>query len=325
MSTVKLCERTGDRRRVAPIGTMARGLMAACAFVLVLPTTVSAERMAVPRLQPEPLAHGVRLAQSNVPLPRSRPRKLRTQSESKSTKPGKPRSDPLAANRRGRLDVRLDDLGRERDPDKASELAHTTKTKWTKKQVAAARARCDLVLAATNLDAKPLAPVGGPDGCGIAAPVKISSFGAVTVRPAAKLNCTMAAALYKWVVEEVQPAARDAFKQPVIEIQNMASYQCRTRRGVAGGRISEHSFGNALDIGAFKFANGERLSVLKDWSSTRAFFGIGGGGKKATFLTKSHKGACSYFSTVLGPKVNKAHENHFHFDLGRGGRHKICK
>lgn len=321
---------TNDRGRIAPIGTVVRALSFACAMLFAAQLPALAENVPVPRKRP-PAAQPVVVPQtvrapqpsaSRFPLPRPRPQGLGTKSVVQPAKPGR---DPLAANRRGRLDVKLGELGRERDPDKASELAPTTKTKWTKQQVAAARRRCELVLAATNLNAKPINPIGGPDGCGIAAPVQIASFGAVTVKPAAKLNCTMAAALYKWIVEEVQPAARKNFKQPVIEIHNMASYQCRSRRGVAGGRISEHSFGNALDIGSFKLANGERMTVLDDWSSTRAFFGIGGGGSKAKFLTKSHKGACSYFSTVLGPKVNKAHENHFHFDLGRGGRHKICK
>ncbi|NNE23883.1 MAG: extensin family protein [Rhizobiales bacterium] len=322
MSTVKLCDHKNDKRRIAPIGTMARALILVCTIVLVWPSYVSAENVPRPRTPPKSVLPPVNPSVGKFPLPRPRPRHILSKT---SQTPGKPAKDPLAANRRGRLDVKLDDLGRERDPDKASELAPTTKTKWSKEQVAAARKRCDLVLAATNLDAKPIKPIGGPGGCGIAAPVRISSFGAVTVKPAAKLNCTMAAALYKWIVEEVQPAARKNFKQPVVEIQNMASYQCRSRRGVAGGRISEHSFGNALDVGSFKLANGERLTVLDDWSSTKAFFGIGGGGSKAKFLTKSHKGACSYFSTVLGPKVNKAHENHFHFDLGRAGRYKICK
>lgn len=231
-------------------------------------------------------------------------------------------SKPITASRRGRLEVKLDDLGRERDPNVASDLRPSENSKWTSAQIKQARDRCTFVLAATNLDAKPIKPIGGPKGCGIAAPVKVSSFGAVRVRPAATLNCTLAATLYKWVVEEVQPAALKGFKQPVVEINSYAAYQCRSRRGVGGGRISEHSFGNALDIGAFKLASGETISILKDWSGTGSFFGVN---KKAKFLTRTHKGACKSFATVLGPKANKAHKNHFHFDLGRDGRYKICQ
>ncbi len=39
-----------------------------------------------------------------------------------------------------------------------------------------------------------------------------------------------------------------------------------------------------------------------------------------TFLRELHAGACGIFSTVLGPEANRAHHDHFHFDLkGRRG------
>jgi hypothetical protein len=33
------------------------------------------------------------------------------------------------------------------------------------------------------------------------------------------------------------------------------------------------------------------------------------------FLNKVRAEACGYFTTVLGPGYNRAHANHFHFDL----------
>ncbi len=290
------------------------GAVAGC-LMAVNVSAVLGEGVPIPRPKPGIVPASAKAKPSGIPLPRPKPG---TGARSQAA----PSADAIAAGKGGELKVNFNRLGRERDPNAASELRPSEKSKWTKADIKAARERCQFVLAATNLDAKPIDPIGGPGGCGIAAPLLVKSFGAVRVRPAAKLNCTMAATLYKWVTDELQPAARKGFKQPVVEITSFAAYQCRSRRGVAGGRISEHAFGNALDIGAFKLASGETVSVLKDWSSTGSFFGIN---NKAKLLTRAHKGACKSFATVLGPKANKAHENHFHFDLGRDGRYKICK
>ncbi len=322
MSTVKLCDRDSARVGKTQSEMAWRRWRVGFAALLLLALTpthaLSAVDIPLPRTKPA-VEIAVRQPVGKIPLPRRRP--ALGKNALKGNETAKPPAR-IEANRRGRIEVKLDNLGRERNPDEASELRPKTKSKWSKQQVADAVSRCAIVLAATNLNAKPVDPIGGPDGCGIAAPIRITSFGAVTVKPAAKLNCTMAAALYKWITDSVQPAARKSFEQPIVEIRNLASYQCRARNGVAGGRISEHSFGNALDIGSFTLANGQQLSVLDDWSSTRSFFGVDA---KAKFLTRAHKGACKLFSTVLGPKANKAHENHFHFDLGRDGRYRICK
>jgi hypothetical protein len=159
--------------------------------------------------------------------------------------------------------------------------------------VKAARERCNFVLAATNLDAEPMKPIGGPGACGIAAPIKISAFGNMEVKPPAVLNCRLGATVYKWLTEVVQPAALRQFGEPIVALDNASSYSCRKRvNGFANARISEHSFGNALDIYGF---------------------------------TKVHQGACNMFATVMGPRANVQHENHFHVDLGRGGIYKFCK
>ncbi len=259
---------------------------------------------------------------TTVPLPRPRPRGLvsgRTPAASPAT-PEKPAA-PVVATRSGRVQVRIDELGKERDSFSAVYLAPKERGRWGRDTVREARRRCEIVLAATNVDAEPLSSIGGPKGCGIAAPVKVHALGAVKLSPAGQFNCTMTAALYKWVTDVVQPAARSRFKQPVVEIREFASYSCRRRGGVMKGpvRISEHAFGNAIDVAEFRLADGTRISVLKDWGGLSALFN-----RKAAFLREVHKKACGIFSTVLGPEANKAHRNHFHFDLGRGGRYKYC-
>jgi len=228
----------------------------------------------------------------------------------------------IEANKRGEVSIVLSRLQRERNETTARELRPNLKSKWSKSEIATAVKRCNLVMATTNIEAKRLKPLGGSGGCGIAAPLLVSSFGAVKVNPPAKLNCNLALATYKWLTEKVQPVARDKYKSALVSIRQFSSYSCRSRRGSGTSRISEHSFGNALDIGSFKLANGKIISVLNDWSTTAALFGIG---RDANFLFDAHKTACDSFSTVLSPRYNKAHANHFHMDMGRGGRYKICE
>lgn len=252
-----------------------------------------------------------------VPLPRYKP-------GTPSYRPVKYPSTPqlIKANRRGEVSIVLANLRRERNQKTARELRPTLKSTWSSAQLTAAVKRCDLVLATTNIDAKRLDPIGGAGGCGIAAPLLVTSFGAVKVNPPAKLNCNLALATYKWLIDKAQPIARSKYKSPIVSMRQLSSFSCRSRRGSGTSRISEHSFGNALDVGSFTLANGRKISILKDWSTTGALFGIG---KDANFLFDVHKAACASYATVLSPRYNKAHANHFHMDMGRSGRYKICK
>jgi hypothetical protein len=41
-----------------------------------------------------------------------------------------------------------------------------------------------------------------------------------------------------------------------------------------------------------------------------------GADAEARFLHEAHRGACRFFSAVLGPDYNAAHGDHLHFDRG---------
>src|SRR3546814_6585803 len=47
-----------------------------------------------------------------------------------------------------------------------------------------------------------------------------------------------------------------------------STYACRAVVGVASNRLSGHAIANAVDISAFVLADGRRISVLDDWSSS---------------------------------------------------------
>ena len=73
-------------------------------------------------------------------------------------------------------------------------------------------------------------------------------------------------ALDRWLADSVQPAAMRWFGARVVEIKQISAYSCRGMNGNSHAHISEHAFGNALDIAAFTLADGRRVSVKDGWS-----------------------------------------------------------
>lgn len=219
----------------------------------------------------------------------------------------------------------------------AEDDATLQEREWTPDEVATARRECATLLADIAIEYETAEPIGGPGACGVAAPVKISAFGApqsVAVEPMhAVINCKMAAATVKWLETKVQPAARELLGEPVVKIRNAASYACRRRNNKPDGKLSEHALGNALDVSIFTLESGKTVSVLDDWVSEKnesiideVMSAIGRDPTpESRFLQKVHAGACEVFSTIIGPDGDKYHANHFHFDLGRGGRYLVCR
>jgi hypothetical protein len=137
------------------------------------------------------------------------------------------------------------------------------------------------------------------------------------VTPAATLACPMVSALDRFVSQTVQPAAVHWFNQPVVTIAQISAYSCRGMNDNPFAHISEHAFGNALDIAAFTLADGHTISVKNGWR---------GMPEEQGFLHDVEEGACAIFATVLAPGSNAYHEDHMHVDLMRrpSGR-AICE
>jgi hypothetical protein len=155
----------------------------------------------------------------------------------------------------------------------------------------------------------PLGPPRDPQVTGAAGPVE--------VKPPATLACPIVSALDQWITAAVQPAALKWFRQPVVEIKQISAYSCRGMNGNPNAHISEHAFGNALDIAEFTLADGHKVSVQYGWHGTP---------EEQGFLHDVQAAACEDFTTVLAPGANVYHYNHIHVDLMRhyNGRH-ICE
>ncbi|HZS64648.1 MAG TPA: extensin family protein [Xanthobacteraceae bacterium] len=139
----------------------------------------------------------------------------------------------------------------------------------------------------------------------------------VEVTPAATLACPIVSVLDQWIKESVQPAAMRWFGQPVVEIKQISAYSCRTMNGRPGANISEHAFGNALDIAGFTLADGRKIVVRTAWRGTP---------EEQGFLHDVQGSACQDFTTVLAPGSNSFHYDHIHVDLmRRASRRLICE
>jgi hypothetical protein len=145
----------------------------------------------------------------------------------------------------------------------------------------------------------------------------VAAVGPVAVKPTATLACPIVSVLDHWLAESVQPAAMRWFGARVVEIKQISAYSCRGMNGNSNAHISEHAFGNALDIAAFTLADGRRISVETGWK---------GMPEEQGFLHDVQASACREFTTVLAPGSNVYHYNHIHVDLmRRAHRPIICQ
>ncbi len=145
-----------------------------------------------------------------------------------------------------------------------------------------------------------LGPARGPQSTGAIMPAALS--------PTATLACPLVSALDRWVAEGVQPAAQKWFGSQVATIKQISAYSCRSMVGAGTSHVSEHAFGNALDISGFVLADGRKIVVKDGWR---------GSPEEQGFLHDVQLYACETFSTVLAPGYNAAHYDHFHVDLMR--------
>lgn len=128
----------------------------------------------------------------------------------------------------------------------------------------------------------------------------ISNIGAV--------RCELAQRFAGWAQFGVARAAEQMLGSPLVKIETMGSYSCRTIAGSA--RLSQHAHANAIDIAAFILADGRRISVQQGWN---------GNPQERAFLRTIHTSACKRFGTVLGPGYNAAHADHLHVDMSGQG------
>lgn len=175
---------------------------------------------------------------------------------------------------------------------------------------------CRALLDAAGEDYAVLPPVTGAGSCGYDDGVRLASSAGFAYAPRAEVSCAVAAGLFLWEKQIVEPAAIRHFGVPVRRIETFGSYACRPVRGGREGRLSEHARANAIDIAGFRLADGRRIGIASDWT---------GKGPEAAFLREVRDGACQVFGTTLSPDYNSLHRDHLHLDQAARGGWGFCR
>lgn len=166
-------------------------------------------------------------------------------------------------------------------------------------------------------------PERSDDACLIPNPVELVATkdkSQVSYAQGLILDCRFASAFNNFVMNTVQPLARHHMGSALTSIGSGKGFVCRRRNNALTGKLSEHAFGNAMDLISFSFANGNKLPVHSSDQMKPA---------ERAFFDSLRSAACGSFTTVLGPGSNAAHATHLHLDLGRFGEKKnpyrICE
>ena len=159
-----------------------------------------------------------------------------------------------------------------------------------------------------------LGVVSGEGACGIDQGVRVREVAGVTISPRATMDCQTAAALKSWVERGVLPVVGNE-GGGVSSLRIVSHYACRARNNQAGGRLSEHAFGRAIDVAGIRLRDGTEMTVLTDWNSA----------DDGAQLRQMWQRACGIFGTVLGPEANRFHRDHFHFDTARYRSGSYCR
>lgn len=183
-----------------------------------------------------------------------------------------------------------------------------------------AYAACLVDLKQAGVEFSEAKPIDDGNGCGIDKPLTVRTvLPGIKLEPEATMRCQTALALSRWAKASVLPAAEIAYapNAPHITVFNQAtSYACRNRNNAESGKISEHAHGNAIDIAGFTFSDGKSF-VIEPREKDSTLIGA--------FQRAVTASACLFFTTVLGPASDAAHETHLHLDvMKRKGDFRYC-
>jgi hypothetical protein len=175
---------------------------------------------------------------------------------------------------------------------------------------------CRLALSEDIAIAPSIPDIKGPGACGGTDLVRLEAIvlpdkKRVALTPAATLRCSMATAIADWVRTDVAPLTQKLGSE-ITTLDNYDSYECRGFNRIPGAHLSEHGRANALDVRAFKLADGRSIGLTDTHVAHET--------REAVLHS-----VCSRFVTVLGPGSDGYHEEHIHLDLMEHQNHfKLC-
>ena len=242
------------------------------------------------------------------PFPESRP-DISEQSGKKSETPRKQQDHAL--DEAERTDGETGDDEKEKQPEPYIPPP-------IEKEDSALFAACTTELKAMGAAFSEVNRIDDGNGCGIDRPLEVKSLGnGVALSPPGTLRCQAAVNLARWTRDVVAPMLKKAQPEEILaEVNQASAYVCRKRNGAENGKISEHAHGHAIDIAGFTFKSGRTFTIAPRQEDSTL---------NGAFQRAITSAACLYFSTVLDPGSDKAHETHLHLDtLKRRSGYRYC-
>lgn len=148
--------------------------------------------------------------------------------------------------------------------------------------------------------------------CPLSNVVRVRDFGPVSLNSSFLASCPLALSSALFVSQQARPLTKTWTGSELARIEHLGSFACRNIYSRPDARRSEHATADALDISAFRLANGQRVTVLNGWKAE----------KTQPRLQALLSASCGYYGNSLGPDYNAAHANHFH--LGMRG-YGLCR
>lgn len=179
-------------------------------------------------------------------------------------------------------------------------------------------ALCTAELKAIGAEFSEIKRIDDGNGCGIDRPVELKTLGnGVALSPPGTMRCQTAVNLARWTRDVVTPMLRKSRPgETLTKVDQASAYVCRKRNNAETGKISEHARGAAIDIAGFSFRSGRTFTIVPREQEPTL---------NGAFQRTIASAACLYFSTVLDPGSDEAHERHLHLDmLKRKGGYRYC-
>ncbi len=182
---------------------------------------------------------------------------------------------------------------------------------------------CLAGLRTSNVEFEPIATNVSSGLCQVDMPVRLlavpTRLGRVVLPDKPTLNCRFARQFALWLSDAGAAVVSAQMNTTLAKVSTGPGYECRGRNRAATAKLSEHAFGNAVDITTLATAEGRTIQISDAIMPTSPDYQL---------LRGLRTTACGYFSTVLGPGTDAAHASHFHFDMGLHGKsntYRICQ
>jgi hypothetical protein len=168
---------------------------------------------------------------------------------------------------------------------------------------------CTAALTAMGATFQEQKRVDDGNGCGMDRPITVTRLSpSVALQPEGTFRCETALQLARMTRDMIVPTANLSLPDmgALKAVNHASGYVCRNRNSAETGKMSEHARGNAVDIAALTFEGGAVPMVIAKQDD---------GTLPAAFQRSLNAFACLYFTTVLSPGSDAAHQDHLHLDV----------